>query len=352
MPNYDAGHYFLSSLIPIQAGLIQADPLEQASLERDSLQNSPLQKGRLEKQIQSAQQAQQAISHLHALREILAVLPRQNAALDPGRAGCDAAATAIDAATVPFSRDLRTHFCRLVVIDDLPFVGRQHQDPIITNLCGQNPVIPGPVDHLPCAFLALIIEFDARDGSRQSLRDYLHGLWQVMAEELTEIFQHCVGFDPVRPDESFLRQVLTGQVETTLSFHDYYWQDVSPLVSQWPRVYRPPLIAAAIAIPLLFWLGPAGALRWLLLGLSLPALLYWCYRRILKIGMEPFPAAPRSDLRSILKGLYLQRKFVDFMIANQGVSAEILQAEFLQFVHDHQPQSLAAPTQLPGSIPV
>ena len=226
-----------------------------------------------------------------------------------------------------------------------------HQDPIITTLRGQNPVIPRPVDHLPCAFLALIIEFDAPDGSRQSLRDYLHGLWQVMEEELTEIFQHCVGFDPARPAESFLRQVLAGQLGTTLSFHDYYLQDKPPLVNQWPRVWRPPLIVAAIGIPLLFWLGPAGGLRWLLLGLSLPALLFWYYRRILKVGMEPFPAGPRSDLRSILKGLYLQRKFIDFMIANQGVSAETLQAEFLQFVHDHQPQSLAAPTQPPGSIP-
>lgn len=351
MPNYDAGHYFLSSLIPIQAGQIQENSLEQGPIDQDPLQEIPSRKPPLRRRIASPRQSQQPISHLHALREILAVLPRQNAALDPSRAGRDRGATASEAATAPFSRDLRTHFCRLVVIDDLTFVGRQHQDPIITTLRRQNPVIPKPVDHLPCAFLALILEFDAPDGSRQALRDYLHGLWEVMAEELTEIFQHCVGFDPARPAESFLRQVLDGQLETTFSFNDYYWQDKSPLLNQWPRVRRPPLIVAAIAIPLLFWLGPAGGLRWLLLGLSLLALLFWCYRRILKVGMEPFPAAPRSDLRSLLKGLYLQRKFIDFMIANQGVSAETLQAEFLQFVHDHQPRSVAAPTQPPGSIP-
>ncbi|MEB3270110.1 MAG: hypothetical protein VKJ44_00445 [Synechococcus sp.] len=346
MPNYDAGHYFLSSLIPIQATPPAQDPGEQGPLQEILAQKSPPQKVELQKR-----QSEQGISHLQALREILAILPRENAALDPGRSGRDAATSAIDEAAAPFSRDLHTHFCRLVVIDDLTFVGRQHQDPILT-LYRQNPVIPRPVDHLPCAFLALIVEFDAPDGSRQSLRNYLHGLWQVMAEELTEIFQHCVGFDPELPAESFQRQVLAGQLETTLSFHDYYWQDEHRLPNQWPRVLRPPLIVAAIGLSLLFWLGPAGGLRWLLLGLSLPALLFWCYRRILKVGMEPFPAAPRSDLRSVLKGLYLQRKFIDFMIANQGVSAETLQAEFLQFIDNHRPHSLSAPTQAPGSIPI
>jgi hypothetical protein len=67
--------------------------------------------------------------------------------------------------------------------------------------------------------------------------------------------------------------------------------------------------------------------------------------------MEPFPTAPRSDLRSVLKALYLQQNFIDFMIDSQGCDSQALQAKFLQFVGRHQPSSVDSPTQTPGSIP-
>lgn len=80
-------------------------------------------------------------------------------------------------------------------------------------------------------------------------------------------------------------------------------------------------------------------------------MLVWIVKRIFRIGMEPFPTAPRSDLPSILKALYLQRQFIAFMIANQGASPQSLQNNFKDFLNKHQPSSVSAPTQAPGALP-
>jgi len=331
MPNFDGGHYFLSALIPIQKGLCpnQVDPGN-------------------------------SYSHTHAIRELLDLLPTGGNRISTNRSQASAEANdAIDGDWLsPFSRDLRTHFCRLVVIDDLTFVGREHQDAILNTIRKINPVIPGPVDHLPWSYLALIIDFDAADGSPESLRGYLDGLWNVMGDELTLIAQHCQGFDPSRPRESFIQQVLSSQIETTMSFNDYYWlaepglwQGGGTLPNRWSKVLSVPLITTAIAAVALSLLLPGALLRLLLLPLLLALLLVWLYRRIISVGMEPFPTAPRTDLRSVLKALYLQRVFVDFMIDNQGRSPADLQQSFSRFVQRHKPDSLDAPSQPAGCIP-
>lgn len=332
MPNFDGGHYFLSSLIPIRQGLVAS---------RTDVGNS--------------------FSHTHALREILSILPTQNPDSKSGAAEQTEFqnSSLVNAAPAPFSRDLRTHFCRMVVIDDLAFVGRQHEDAILTAIRKVNPVIPGSVDHLPNDFLALIIDFDAADGSEQTLKTYLQGLWGVMSRELTAIFQHCDGFDQSRPAESFVRQVLHGQIETTMSYNDYYWQGESGLWQGSPslptklrKVVGLPLALAAIAVVAICFLGPAGWLiRLMLIVATLGLTVLWLLQRMFTIGMEPFPTAPRSDLRSVLKALYLQRKFIDFMLANQGSNPQVLQAHFSDFIRLHQPQSVDVPTQSPGCIP-
>jgi hypothetical protein len=315
MPNFDGGTYFLSALIPIRQGLVPPRD-EQGS----------------------------AFSHTHALREILALLPSQNSAALPPQAA-------------PFSREPHTHFCRMVVIDDLVFVGRQHQDAILTAIRKVNPVLPGPVDHLPNNFLALIVEFDAPDGSAQALQSYLEGLWRAMPRELTAIFQHCEGFDHASPANSFVKQVMQGQIETTMSFHDYYWKgepgmwEGSPVLpNKLPRVLAPPLGAALIGVIAVCWLSPGGVVRLVLILTTLAIAIIWILRRIVRYGMEAFPPAPRSDLRSVLKALYLQRKFIDFMVANQGCNAQTLQANFTEFLRLHQPQSVDQPAQAPGCI--
>ncbi len=67
-------------------------------------------------------------------------------------------------------------------------------------------------------------------------------------------------------------------------------------------------------------------------------------------GKEAFPTAPDSDLRSVLKALYLQQKFTDFAIQNQGVDDTALQKNFGAFLDEHKPGDLDNPTQHPGVI--
>ena len=67
-------------------------------------------------------------------------------------------------------------------------------------------------------------------------------------------------------------------------------------------------------------------------------------------GGKPFPAAKHSDLKSVLKALYLQQNFVNFVIQNQGVADDVLYANFAAFIDEHRPQDLDAPTQDPGVI--
>jgi hypothetical protein len=314
MPNFDGGHYFLSSLVPILEGLDSRTKQNEGNSE----------------------------SHIHAIREILSILP------PAGEAG----------SASPFSRELSTHFCRMVVIEDLTFVGREHEDAIVSAIRKINPVIPKPVDHLPFPYLAVIVDFDAADGSAESLKAYLQRLWAAMAPELEEIFQHCQGFDPASPKESFIRQVIQGQIETTMSFNDYYWQGEpgywqgSPsLATRWGKVVILPLGVAGIAVLVLALAGFSGWVLIGLVGLIGVLTLLWLIQRLFQVGMEPFPTAPRTELRSILKALYLQRKFIDFMIQNQGCDAATLSHNFADFLTQHQPQSIESPTQLPGCIP-
>ncbi|MEB3157079.1 MAG: hypothetical protein VKO26_06560 [Cyanobacteriota bacterium] len=298
----------------------------------------------------SGSDAGRGFSHTLAVRQILSILPTQN--VD--------AASAVDGAcrVAPFSRNQQTHFCRLVVIDNLTFVGRQHEDAILTAIRKKNPVIPGPVDHLPNDFLAFIVDFDAADDRADTLKAYLQGLWQEMPRELTAIFRHCEGFDRASPCESFIRQVMEGQIETTMSYNDYYWTGEpglwagSPaLPNKLPSVLILPLGAALVGVIACCWLGPAGPFRLLLIGSTLALALHWLVRRLIHIGMQPFPTAPRSDLPSVLKALYLQRQFIAFMIANQGSSPDALKASFIEFLQQHQPQSVHSPTQAPASLP-
>ena len=74
------------------------------------------------------------------------------------------------------------------------------------------------------------------------------------------------------------------------------------------------------------------------------------YAYVMMKGGKPFPTAPDSDLRSVLKALYLQQKFVQFVSQNQGVSDADLYANFATFIGQHKPRDLDDPTQEPGVI--
>ena len=69
------------------------------------------------------------------------------------------------------------------------------------------------------------------------------------------------------------------------------------------------------------------------------------YERRAKVS---FP--PGAQLPDVLKSIYLQQRFLEFVIANQGRSPAELHAAFGRFVRDHDPASETGPTQQPGVI--
>ena len=64
----------------------------------------------------------------------------------------------------------------------------------------------------------------------------------------------------------------------------------------------------------------------------------------------PFPAAPDSDLPSVLKALYLQQRFQEFAVAEQGAGDAALHAAFGRFLAKHRPDDLGWPTQEAGVV--
>lgn len=313
MPNFDGGHYFLTALAPI-------DPMIRAEASGDYRDGA------------------------QRLRNLLSTLPtaRQSPASESGSLNS------------PFARNSRTHLARFVVIDDVVYNGRVPSDAIVAQIKGDSPLTPQPVDRLNCGYLLFAADFDAADGSDETLEAYLRGLWDDMGEELGLIYSHCLGFGPDADAGTFAAYVRRCQVETTMPFNDY-WVGSPPLsdLSLKPLL-APSLIALIVAVvALLGWLFGAGsAWGWtaLIAALLVPALIYGLYRYILRYGAKPFPTAPDSDLPSVLKALYLQQRLVPFVSKLQGASDESLHAAFGQFLESCQPADLSAPTQPRGVI--
>jgi len=322
MPNRDGGHYFFSALLPVLEG-----PACQGS-------DSP----------------QAGLSHVQALREILAALPRGEQE-DPSR-------------PLPFSRESRTHFARLLVIDSLPFNGRQPRDVLRAALRGRDPLAPEPIDRLPFAYLGLFLEFDAADARRRTLEWYLRDLWRSMPQELSALMDHCRGFDrrPEQQEQSFVDLVQLGQIETTMPYHDYR---LLPEPELWPGAVLPaprlaqalrPVLALALVLVILLLaliLRSALPLGWGLLVALLggAGLLLLARQRLLTRAFQPFAAGPRDDLPSVLKALYLQRQFIRFMVEQQGAAPGDLRRAFARFLVEHRPADRSAPTQAAGVMP-
>jgi hypothetical protein len=315
MPNFDGGHYFLTTLVPIRSGLC-ADPRTAATV----------------------------TSHLHELRATLAALPTALQTPATEKIGLNS----------PFARSTRTHFARFAILDDVAFNGRGQRDPIKVALkLSPQPNVTDPVDRLPCSYLIFVIDFDAADGSDATRDDYLAHLWSVAQDELREILVHCDGHERLVDAAGFVRLMRDCQVETTMPFNDY-WTGAPPLS---PLPLKPLLAPAIIAAAALV-LGVLGALvldddLWLLAlaGLvALPLALWWAYGRINAAAAQPFPTAPNSDLPGVLKALYLQQKFTRLAIETQGASPAALHAAFGDFLATHRPQDTAAPTQKPGVV--
>jgi hypothetical protein len=66
--------------------------------------------------------------------------------------------------------------------------------------------------------------------------------------------------------------------------------------------------------------------------------------------MKRFPTAPDSDLKSVLKALYLQGQLIKFAIRMQGAKAADLYNGFGEFLSRTQVNNPNSPTQSPGVI--
>jgi hypothetical protein len=330
MPNYDAGHYFLTVLAPV-------------SLE------SVLKDG-------------QSHSRRHLIREALADMPNGERTRASQGKGDDN----------PFARNTRTHFARFVVLDDVVFNGKVSGDTLLGLIWGLidkwiwspikkliNPLrlttsSPAPpVDRLSTPFLIFVADFDAASDADGELRQYLAELWTTMSGPLKSVFQHCLGFDKVDGEDDFYRYIKKCQVETTMPFNDYW--AAPPSLKDIDLI--PYGIGAGIAAVLVLAGLLAGAGWLFLLGLLALALAaYLAYRKVAEAARIPFPKspppAPSSDLPTILKALHLQRAFTDFAIAAQGQNDQALYDSFGKFIADHKPDDLAAATQRPGVIGV
>ncbi len=117
------------------------------------------------------------ICHATALRWYLAGLPRDH--------------------TSPFARVSSTHFARLVVMDDVVFVGA-----------------PACEEHLKSRYLIFETNFDG------DLDKYLERMAREIPEVVDFVWKHCVGYPGVADPAAFAAYMKRCQIKTTFFFAD------------------------------------------------------------------------------------------------------------------------------------
>ncbi len=325
MANIDVSTYFFTAAVPV---------CNEGIVEHEGIKSSPI----------------------HVVREVLQTLPT----------ALQSHATQEIGLNSPFSRNLRTHFTRFVVLDQPYFNGRDHSNALVNSVMGTDLLDPQPVDQLACPYLLWMIDFDVLDPEDTGEpRRYFEELWGQIEPELSSIFQYCYGFDAVTDAEGFATYMIRCQIETTMPFHDYWY--VPPKLTPISTIGLAlipgagvAMLAASLAACILRWTGPAwtagfaGWSGWMWLtwaGLALLVLgLVFDYYWVLWKGRQPFPAAPGSDLRNVLKGLYLQQAFTRFAMEQQRRSPSDRGEAFRTFLTAARPADLNAPTQPPGVI--
>jgi len=115
------------------------------------------------------------VSHDCAIRDYLAKLPRDQRS--------------------PFAKVSSTHLARLVVMEDVVFVGT-----------------PAREEHLQSKYLVFETNFDG------DLDTYLTRLARDAAEEVHAVWQHCVGYPGVEDPAAFAAYMKKCQIETTFFF--------------------------------------------------------------------------------------------------------------------------------------
>ncbi|WP_448585942.1 hypothetical protein [Thermaurantiacus sp.] len=318
MPTIDGGHIFFTGLYPVRLG--------GARLAGGSF-----------------------VPHSHRLREELALLPTAQQNPETVAAGL----------VSPFARCRRTHFLRLVVIDQPMWNGRDPSDPLLNvarSLLGRpvNLRAQPPFDVLSRPWLLLAADIDRAPGAPdEGLASWAEALWARSEAEMRAVFRHCEGFEAVADAAGFARYLKRGQLETTMSFNGYY--DGTPPL-------RGASLAGLLALPLLsgaglvllarLLLGPLGVAGWLLLVVvGLAAALILGLRRLDSAGARPFPQFPDSDLATILKALFLQERFTRFATDHQLDDPQALHRAFAGFLAETRPSDLAPEvSQAPGVV--
>src|ERR1039457_4240087 len=117
------------------------------------------------------------VSHDCAIRDYLAGLPRDHRSL--------------------FAKVSSTHLARLVVMDDVVFVGT-----------------PARQEHLRSKYLVFETNFDG------DLDTYLERMAREAPEEVHAVWQHCVGYPGVKDPAAFAAYMKKCQIETTYFFAD------------------------------------------------------------------------------------------------------------------------------------
>lgn len=330
MPDFDSGHIFLTTLAPI----------------RDSAADQTMH-----------------TSYTQAARIALARLPT----------ALQSPATQKNSVNSPFSRNRRTHLARMFVLNDVVYNGRVGKNAIWASVTGDAPAIPKPVDRLNTSYVVFCADIDAvtEDGAslpktlsptgQRKVRDaYAKTLWTTMEAELRSVYENCIGFEDVKTAEDFAAYLNRCHVETTMPFHDYYTEPPAFHLLPWKLLLA--LVGVPLAVTVLaFILRVFGVtempifgvntLLALLLGAVMTAMVaYLAVRFTNQNGEKPLPPGQYDDLPSILKALYLQQKFSDFVVDAQGAPAEDLHAAFGAFLKAHKPGDVSAPTQSPGVI--
>ncbi|MEM9735053.1 MAG: hypothetical protein AAF908_00410 [Pseudomonadota bacterium] len=340
MPNFDGGHYFLTVLTPVR---VDRPP-------------------------------EGKTSYIQRLREALAAIPTaQQSPATVATAKRIKEETGLEVLS-PFAKTPRTHLCRYVIIEDTIYNGRIGVDAILASVgLKPQPTEPQHIDTLPSPYLLWSTNFDAiaapgetlpseMTPSQQSkVRDaYLRDLWSHSSAELKTIYENCQGFESVESADDFVGYIKRCQIETWMPFNDYY---VNGETGKLPSLnFR--TFGIIIGVPLLIfalsglawltgmgtWLGMPAGVTALLAAVLTGGALYGVVQYIQKQGQKAWPAARYGDLPSVLKGLYIQQKFADFVVENQGAGAEDLHRAFGAFLAEHEPGNLLDKTQAPGVI--
>ena len=285
MPNIESGHYFLTALIPIRV-------LEEV-----------------------APDASAARSPANDLRQFLALMPTEEST-EVVLAGEEALNCAGEPTVSPFARNKLNHFVRFAVIDTINYNGRLAGNFIVEAARNVDLSIAEPIDCLSRPFLFFSAEFDANQHGAPEPEVYLDCLWDTMEPELRQVFKHCHGFEKVQSAGDFVRYIKSCQLETTMPFCDYWITEPQFLKFSKVAAFFLSTIAAAGAGGLVYWLLAGDVRNWLVWTLAVfagllafAASLVW---QIIRHGRRPFPTAHGSNLRNVLKALYLQRQFSDF----------------------------------------